>query len=255
MIRSRLAIALIGAAVLSSITACGNGGDDDYPAQVLFTVTGTAGTGRTTFAVQQLSSARTIHQLPGRTFTVDASSVTFLLANAHPPYEGIFTRVAEASDAGAVAEVDAVTIQATESETVELSAEQPTATVRLLPNAGTLATERSGTDLRFELCSPVEDVPDCRSTFANLSGISGRPFSGTIGDIRFSFIIDPLDVTQSNQAITTPAVLFMEKPEETVSGIFRGAKDEELRAEMYINDRPIEDGVSTNSDIVLKEDL
>ncbi|HYD47534.1 MAG TPA: hypothetical protein VEB21_04270 [Terriglobales bacterium] len=221
--------------LLAVANSCGSGSEPDFRPQVLYRLTSDQ---QVTLRFVSISSGRSVHTLPAdkRDITIDAETFTFLLANAPPPFVGVFEWI---SGSGEV-EIEAIEIQGTETQQRRLSADEPLAVVELRRNAGNPATEPSGQQIRFELCSPLTSDSDCTDA------IAGRPFSATIGDAEISHLI--------TAELRTPAVIFLERAQDNVSGIFRGIGDQLLRAEMFIDGDSTEVEVGRD-DLVLSEDL
>jgi hypothetical protein len=264
--RIRRALGGLAVAVLAGLAgSCGNGSNPDFPPEVIYRVS--APRGEVTFRLIELRSGRRAHTVPAsRTFTIGASDANFLLANAPAPYRGVFQWVS----GGGEAEVVAIAVQAPNAERRILSAANPCVVIDLLPNAGDEplpptpscsdpVPEQPGDEVRFEVCAPItsEDrqIP-CQDSVTGVDSISGRQFTGTVGDLHSSFVIQLIDPTsEETEDPVTPMVVFMENAEHTVSGVFRGAEDQELRAEMYINDNLADVSTGRNEDLVLKDDL
>lgn len=244
---SRLVLcgALLAAALSSS--ACGDDPADIFHRQVLFRLEARGGGG--CVQLDHIASGGARHELePGRLLILDeGASMTLLLANSPPPYRGRFAWTAEdCPDVSGQIVVSALEVQGPSAEPQALDAANPSVTVDLRRDvAGPLAADVEQPRVRFEVCAPPTREEGCTAS------LSGRVFTGTMGDARLSHI---LSVLEANDAATTPAILFLEGPRDRVSGLFRGATGQLLRGELYVNDVLVDVGLSTG-DVVLQDDI
>jgi hypothetical protein len=238
-------LALVAAATL--VSGCGDDPEPEYFPQVLYRLE--AFGGGACFRMDHISSSGARHELEaGRIFVLaDGEPTTFLVANAPPPYQARFAWVEDGCpDTSGVLQVSGFEVQGPSAEPQVLSAAQPAVTVVLRIDVDTpLSTEIEGTPVRFEVCSPVDANSACGG------GPTGRAFTGNIGDAFTSHILSQLE---SNDAATTPAIIFLEDARDRVSGIFRGLTDQRLRGELYI-DGDLEDEQNSDGDVVLDSDL
>jgi len=227
--------------------ACGSDSEDEYYSQVLFRVE--AQNGGACVRLDHIASGGARHELPAdRVFILESGETqSIVLANAPPPYRARFEWVETGCpDSSGVIVVSGLEIQGPSAEPRVLDASRPVATLVLRVDADAPFAEEMDSHLvRFEVCAPPTREEGCTSS------ISGRIFTGSIGDERRSHI---LSVIEGNDAATTPAIAFLENPRYRVSGLFRGLTDQLLRGELYIDDRLKGVGISTG-DVVLSEDL
>lgn len=227
--RRRLVWAGLVAAIVASASACGSDSRPVYFRQVLYQLEAQGGGG--CVRLDHVASGRARHELPaGHMFVLrDGESRSILLANGPPPYRARFDWVASGCpDVSGRILVSAMEVQGPQAEAQWLDPTTPTATVHLRANAGAVAERRDRRRVRFEICALDGRGEQCAD------GVSGRVFTGTIGDARLSHI---LSVLEANDAPTTPATLFLEHARDRVSGQFSGSIGQVLRAELYIDDR------------------
>lgn len=259
----RAACGLLALSV-ATLPGCGSGNEPDLNYQVIYRVR--AVEGATTFRLVDIRTGGSIYTIPldRNLFTVESGTMTFLLANASPPYRAVFEWVS-----GGTAEINAIGVQNTSTLNVPLTADSVCqlgsegtrtgcARVDLARNEGPLALAPAGKAVRFELCSPLVGADDC-TVYDDAADINdndkwSRAYDGTIGDARISNIIGQIDNKQPPEIITTPTVIFLEKPEDNVSGIFRGVTDQLLKAQLFI-DGNLKNSKTDESDIILSEDI
>ena len=235
------------AAALLALSGCGDDDDTEFYPQILYRLE--ANGGGACFRMDHIASGRARHELePGRVFTLaEGESRTFLLANGMPPFEARFDWIeAGCPDTSGVIAVIGFEVQGPSAEPRTLDAAQPTAILRLRSDVDNpVSLEIESPRVRFEVCSPLGDASECDG------GPTGRTFTGNIGDAFISHLLSQLD---SNDAATTPAVIFLENPRDRVSGIFRGIAEQRLRGELYIDDDFVDSSIS-DADVVLADDI
>jgi len=245
MMATRFACLALAAAL--GVVGCGDDGDPLINAQVLYRLE--AQGGGACFRMDHIASSGARHELdPTRVFTLtEGERALFVLANAQPPFAGRFDWVdAGCADSSGRLEVRGVEVQGPASETRFLDASAPSVTIQLRRDASApISTLLDSPRVRVEVCSPLEGADDC------VGGFSGRLFTGTIGDAFVSHIIG---LSETDDASTTPSVVFVERPRDRVSGIFRGAFGQLLRAELYVDDQLEDLGISFG-DVILTDDL
>ncbi len=243
---TRIAGLLLAVAALA-FAGCGDDSDEDYYPQVLYRLEAIGGGG--CFRMDHIASGGARHELDSaRIFSLtNGERATFLLANAPPPYEARFEWVeAGCADTSGILDVRGFEVQGPAAEPQQLDAASPVATIRLRADVSTpVATEIERPRVRFEVCTPINPDAGCGG------GPTGRGFTGNIGDAFTSHLLSQLE---TDDAATTPSIVFLENPRDRVSGIFRGLSDQLLRGELYVNDDLAEADNST-SDVVLSEDL
>lgn len=232
--------ALVAAAV--ALAGCGDGGDPDFYAQVQYRLVAVGGDA--CFALDYIASSGARHEVPaGRVFSLaNGDQASFLLANAPPPYEGVFDWVACPNATGTIT-VSAFEVQGPSAAPQTLSATQPRVSMRLRQDADApLATEIESPRARFELCAPTTKDGDCSEY------IVGKKVTGSIGDAKIAHDLRPLE---GDDSLTMPAMLFLERPRNQVTGIFRGEPDQTIRGELYVDDDLEDDDNSTGNDVVV----
>lgn len=249
MFPKSLSVWPVCAIVVAAAAVAGCGSDDApvYYSQALFRIE--AQGGGACARLDHVASARVRHELePQRIFVLqDGESRTMLLANGPPPYRARFDWVSEGCpDTSGQILASGFEVQGPQAEERVLDADHPTATLQLRADVpGGVSNQTETPRVRFEVCAPLSSADDCSD------GIAGRIFTGIIGDARASHI---LSVLEGNDAATTPAILFLERPRDQASGQFQGAARQLLRAELYVNDRRESVSVSTTN-VVVSDDL
>jgi hypothetical protein len=228
---------LLAVAVLS----CGESGSRAVrPIEAIFLVSGATGTqfrlgsdparcgGQT-----GLRAANADHQFGDRIFE---APFTFVLENAFQPLAGTF----EALD-------EPITV------TLALGTTPVRAEVAVMPGqCVTVATRDAG------LPDPDVRGPEVRFEVLAVEPPTTVSVSATLGDESATNLTDCIIDGVSFDGCRTPAIFFIEDPQETVSGVFSKYssqnRDAVLRAELYVDGR-LEDSETDDGDLVVSHDL
>lgn len=232
--------AIVSAFVLFGVWGCGQSGSDPvvYP-EVRFEV---RPAGQSTFRVDSLIGGGVSHaSVTGQDF-IAVGPFDFVLENAAPPYQGIFTLVS-GDQITVTVTVMSITGQTQVSDATAPG--KPTAMVLTGGPAPSMTPGPGNPEVRFDVCAPLRDGTSC-STMDSTVGSFGVLFTGTLGDPFISHLLSG----------TTPTIYFLEGPRDTVNGVFTrqppvGAL---LLAQLFINGTLKQSGASVN-DVVLKQDL
>jgi hypothetical protein len=261
------ALFVVATLITFSCVGCGTSGSNpiEFP-EVHFAVQPQQG-GQTVFTVDSLIASGVTHtSILGQPF-VATSTFEIILENAAPPYHASFSRPACvqppcAADITVTISVIAQTGQTQVSDMTFMG--KDSAVLDCMPTMGvapgvqcmgggmggpppgstpppTPAT--STLEARFDVCAPSPNATTCFT--ATDSGIFGIAFSGTIGDLFTTHLLNG----------TTPSIYFLEGPSHSINAVFRSSVlNQPLFAEMYINGMLRKAGTGT-SDIVFRQDL
>lgn len=257
---------VVATLIAFSCVGCGTSGSNpiEFP-EVHFAVQPQQG-GQTVFTVDELIASGVTHNL-GQSF-VATSTFEIILENAAPPYHAVFSRPAcdQPPCAADITVTISVIAQTGQTQVSDMTFPgKDSAVLDCVPTMGVApgvqcmgggmppTTPPAGTppptpgtptvEARFDVCAPSPNATTCFT--ATDSGIFGIAFSGTIGDLFTTHLLNG----------TTPSIYFLEDPSHSINAVFRsGVLNQPLLAEMYINGLLRKAGSGT-SDIVFRQDL
>jgi hypothetical protein len=226
---------LLGFVFIFLVSGCGNSGSPArFHPEARFQIEPLGGQVGTSFEVEYIASGDSQHQFQtGRIFTA-TEPVGFFLDNAAPPYGAKF-RWLDGAEADVALIVSGRTVQVSP---IRLGPDNPEVELRSRPARGEmLATETRRPEVRFEV-------------FAD----PGTLFQGTVGDFFTSYDVGfSFDDDERSEA-RAPAVIFFERPRETISAVVRNANQLEITLNLYINGELTESDTSRD-DAIVQEDL
>jgi hypothetical protein len=110
--------------------------------------------------------------------------------------------------------------------------------------------------VRFEVCTARSDGASCEQLPPEPPNLA---FDITVGDITGTNVTVCTIVPAAVQTCRTGTTLFLEDGEERITGVFQKLsgenRDARLRAEMYVNGRLADSGISRDDAIILDVDL
>ncbi|MFI5365621.1 MAG: hypothetical protein ACHQ4J_08360 [Candidatus Binatia bacterium] len=253
---------VVASLFIFSCVGCGTSGSNpiEFP-EVHFAVQPQQG-GQTTFTVDSLVASGIQHMRFLDQPFVATATFEIILENAAPPYHAVFSRPPGEPDITVMISVIAQTGQTQVIDTT--STGKDSAVLDCMPTVGVAPgvacmpggpaepppgstpspTPATSTVVaRFDVCAPSPNATTCFT--ATDSGIFGIAFSGTLGDLFTTHLLNG----------TTPSIYFLEGPSHSINAVFRsGVLNQPLLAQMYING-VLRQGGSGTSDIVFRQDL
>jgi hypothetical protein len=261
LLSHRAALLLVFAA--SGVWGCGQtGSDPPLLAEVRFAV---LPAGQASFRVDALSGGGASYaSVIGKPFTATAA-FDFVIENAMPPYEGMFTLIPVCSNNQAPCSTDSdcpaagscdlggqqitvtltaffLTGQIVTGQTQVSDATRPGKTTAIVSIGRPQPVVPSDPEVRFDLCVPLPGKTSCSTTTGD--GTFGVLFTGSLGDPFVSHLTSG----------ATPTIYFYQAPRDNINAVFMPVTDVLLTAQLLINGEVKQTQASTN-DVIISEDL